>query len=47
MKEEVRKEHDYSHREKELRHNPITNPLPYHIDNPYFILKMQDRHKCL
>lgn len=24
------------------RHNPITNPIPFHIENPYFIKRMQD-----
>ncbi len=22
-------------------HNPITNPIEYHIDNPYILKKMQ------
>ncbi len=26
------------------RHNPITNPIEYHIDNPY-ILKRLERYK--
>lgn len=25
------------------RHNPITNPIEYHIDNPYILKKYQDR----
>lgn len=24
-------------------HNPITNPIEYHIDNPYILKKIQDR----
>jgi hypothetical protein len=26
------------------KHNPITNPIEYHIDNPYFLKRMQDRN---
>lgn len=25
------------------RHNPITNPIEYHIDNPYILKKFQDK----
>lgn len=25
------------------RHNPITNPIEYHIDNPYILKNIQDR----
>lgn len=25
-------------------HNPITNPIEYHVDNPYFINKMQSKY---
>jgi osmotically-inducible protein OsmY len=25
------------------RHNPITNPLEFHIDNPYLLRQMQQR----
>ena len=28
-----------------LRHNPITNPIEYHIDNPYILCKMQDQQQ--
>jgi phenylalanyl-tRNA synthetase beta subunit len=24
-------------------HNPITNPIEFHIDNPYILKKIQDR----
>ena len=24
------------------RHNPITNPIEYHIDNPYILKQMQN-----
>ncbi len=24
-----------------LRHNPITNPIEYHIDNPYILKQIQ------
>jgi hypothetical protein len=27
----------------QLRHNPITNPLEFHIDNPYLLRQMQQR----
>jgi hypothetical protein len=27
------------------RHNPITNPIEYHIDNPYILKSMQRREK--
>ena len=27
------------------RHNPITNPIEYHIENPYLLKRMQDRHR--
>lgn len=26
-----------------VNHNPITNPIEYHIDNPYILKKIQDR----
>jgi hypothetical protein len=26
-----------------LRHNPITNPIEYHIENPYILCKIQDK----
>ena len=26
----------------QTRHNPITNPIEYHIDNPYILKKLQD-----
>lgn len=26
------------------RHNPITNPIEYHIDNPYILKKIQERN---
>lgn len=26
------------------RHNPITNPIEYHIDNPYLLKRMQEKH---
>ena len=29
---------------EQRRHNPITNPIEYHIDNPY-ILKRLERYK--
>ena len=29
-----------------LRHNPITNPIEYHIDNPYILCKMQDKENA-
>lgn len=25
------------------KHNPITNPIEYHVDNPYLLKRMQDR----
>ena len=25
------------------KHNPITNPIQFHIDNPYFLKRMQER----
>jgi hypothetical protein len=25
------------------RHNPITNPIEYHIDNPYILRDIQNR----
>jgi hypothetical protein len=25
------------------KHNPITNPIEYHIENPYFLQRMQAR----
>ena len=25
------------------RHNPITNPIEYHIDNPYILKRIQDK----
>ncbi len=27
------------------RHNPITNPIEYHIDNPYILKEIQNRSK--
>lgn len=27
-------------------HNPITNPIEYHIDNPYILKKIQDKTFC-
>jgi len=27
--------------EGQSRHNPITNPIEYHIDNPYILQKIQ------
>lgn len=26
------------------RHNPITNPIEYHIDNPYILKEIQNRN---
>lgn len=26
------------------RHNPITNPIEYHIENPYFLQKMRNNY---
>lgn len=26
-----------------MKHNPITNPIEYHIDNPYILCKIQDK----
>lgn len=26
----------------EARHNPITNPIEYHIENPYILKQIQD-----
>lgn len=26
------------------RHNPITNPIEYHIDNPYILKEMQSKN---
>lgn len=27
------------------RHNPITNPIEYHIDNPYILKQMQNNSR--
>lgn len=27
------------------RHNPITNPIEYHVDNPYLLKRMQERQE--
>lgn len=41
MQQKLQQEQDHS---KIYRvHNPITNPIEYHIDNPYFINKMQSK----
>lgn len=29
------------------RHNPITNPIEYHIDNPYILKQIQTKNKGL
>ena len=29
---------------KPTKHNPITNPIEYHIDNPYILKKMQNKY---
>ena len=29
-----------------MRHNPITNPIEYHIDNPYILCKIQDKENA-
>lgn len=29
------------------RHNPITNPIEYHIDNPYILKNIQDRENWI
>ena len=28
------------------RHNPITNPIEYHIDNPYILKQIQNQKKA-
>jgi len=32
---------DLMAKSREQRHNPITNPIEYHIENPYILKKMQ------
>lgn len=27
------------------RHNPITNPIEYHIDNPYILKQIQNKER--
>jgi hypothetical protein len=41
----MRKQHQSVHQSYSIsRHNPITNPIEYHIDNPYILQKMKSEH---
>lgn len=43
-KERIRRQHkSIVQTGGEGRHNPITNPIEYHIDNPYILNKIQNR----
>lgn len=39
MRKANRNTFEYNH---QARHNPITNPISYHIDNPYILKQIQD-----
>lgn len=36
--------YETSHKRVYKLHNPITNPIEYHIDNPYFLKKLQAKY---
>lgn len=42
--EEKRKPKPSQMTPKPQKHNPITNPIEYHIDNPYILKKMQKKY---
>lgn len=44
MQDERAKRHHKSTQQLNLisRHNPITNPIEYHIENPYILQKMRN-----
>lgn len=47
---QIEEEHERKNRKSPFeyqniaRHNPITNPIEYHIDNPYILKEIQNRN---
>ena len=42
--DEKRKPQPVQYTPKPQKHNPITNPIEYHIDNPYILKKIQKKY---
>lgn len=44
---QLRNSHVKVEENSRVKHNPITNPIEYHVENPYLLKKMQEKRLIL